>query len=86
MLQYIASLLFRQINIENDQCRTRHIRAACGLIEKPYCLLSIADDTELKGETGCLHGFPNQEHVGFIVFDNKYAKRRAGGPFVKREA
>jgi len=33
-----------------------------------------------------LYGFLDQEHIGLVIFDNKYIVANAGGNFIRGEA
>ena len=74
MLQHLAALLFRQIDVQNDEGGTGHVGVAVGPIEKSYCLLSVLGDMKRKREPGGLHRLLDQKHVRFIVVDNKHMK------------
>jgi len=79
-------LFFGQIDIQNDEGGTGHLRVIVGPIEKTYRLLSIPDDMQRERESGCLHRLMDQKHVGLIIFDNKHMAVGAGGCCIRRGA
>jgi hypothetical protein len=84
LLQYLAALLFRQIDVQKDESGAGHVRVAVRVIKKTYCLFSVLGDVERKRQPRCLYRLPDQEHVRFIVFDNKQMAVNTGGRCVRR--
>ncbi len=84
VLQYIAALLFRQIDVQNNEGGTGHVGLGIGPIEEPYGLFAVLGDVEREREPGGPYRLFDQKHVRFIVIDNQYVRVRSGGRFFRR--
>ena len=84
VLQYIAALLFRQIDVQNNEGRTGHVRLGIGPIEEPYGLFAVHGDMERERQPGGPYRLLDQKHVRFIVIDNQYVRVRSGGRLFRR--
>jgi hypothetical protein len=72
VLQDVASLLSRQIDVENDQGGTRGAGVGVYPIEKVDGLLPVGDDVERNVKFGSVESFLDQEHVGFVVLHHEH--------------
>ncbi len=79
MLQHVATLPFRQIDIENDKGGTRHTSIGVGRVEKPHSLVSILCHVERERKLHRRNRFLYQEYVGFVIFDKEHMVGSAGG-------
>lgn len=86
VFQYITAVPLRQIDIENDQRGTGHLRVIVELIEQLDGLLSILSNVNGKRETGYLDRLLNQEHICFIVLDNQDMEMDIGRRYLRRGA
>jgi hypothetical protein len=86
VLENLAALLLRKIDVEDNQRGTWRGEGAIRLIEIPHGLFPVSDDVEGHGKLFRLDGFLDQEHVRFVIFDDKNKAPDAGGGLFKRGA
>jgi hypothetical protein len=66
-----SPLLFRKIDVENDEATAGSLVAPVHCIEKYQRRLSIGHDTNFRVDAGKLEGFADEENIRGIVLDDQ---------------
>lgn len=93
--EYLAAVLFRQIDVENDQSRARQIIVVVNLLEQADGFFAIAYNLQFGVRIGGVDGLGNKKNVGAVVFDDEDERpplrgwllrpgRRSGNPIPGR--
>jgi hypothetical protein len=61
----------RQVEVQHDQGRPWHASEVIGAAQEPHGRLAVADDVQLQAQVMVLEGFPGQQHVSGVVFDQE---------------
>ena len=69
LCQQFQAVFFRQIQIEEDEIRSRCIGVFSFLLEKGHCFHTILDDAEVIRHLGVFQDLPCKANIARIVFD-----------------
>lgn len=71
MAQDFLSIIFWQVEVEQDESGDRRLLVGVGGVEKMHRLLPVIKDVNGCADIGPGNGFPNQKHVRLVVLDDE---------------
>ena len=75
--QDLAAVLFGEVEVEQNQIRTRAISVLALLPQEGHGLHAVGDDVDVIAQLAFLEGFLGQAHVPGVIFDQQKLDRLA---------